>query len=474
MSRVRLGIYQEGGELFYALTTVGRRGVVRLEETGTISLKNREEIGEKVGSREYEIALSLPVSSLSVHNLTFPFGERRKIRQAVAYELEARLPHPLGQYVYKYEVVKREAKSSSLFCLLAPNSLLEESLSLLGEKAEKVSLLMPGSIALALLLGESFPEEDVLLIDRENRYAVGVFLRRGNIAYLKRFYTVIDDGELKKEGKIKELCREITGSIEILKWQGLVEGSLRVFINARESSLDFWREELVNPLFSSIEPIEIAELYALTLSPGTEIGEAPLKKALALNLVGYERKVAFNFLTFPQKSEAMGEGVKKALKWGGVLAFLSLFALSLDSYLGYYYKKLRLQALKKEIESTVRIAAPEVTKLVDPLTQLKNKIAEVKKMAQGISYGVVKVSVTEILKDISQAAPKDAPILINSFHLEGTYLLIKGTAPNYEALDTFRKALVKIPYFRTVDLGSTSLAKEVQAVNFEIKITVLR
>jgi len=147
-----------------------------------------------------------------------------------------------------------------------------------------------------------------------------------------------------------------------------------------------------------------------------------------------------------------------------VVLLLAGVELGLDDY----GDRLRLEALKKEINTEFRKRLPEVKRIVDPVIQLKGKIAEAKKLAAGIGDATGSATVLDLLKEISALAPPD--LLATSLTLDGDAVGIKGEARNFDAVETVKKTFANSKYVKTVAIGSTNMMKQEKGVEFDLKI----
>jgi hypothetical protein len=107
--------------------------------------------------------------------------------------------------------------------------------------------------------------------------------------------------------------------------------------------------------------------------------------------------------------------------------------------------------------------------MVDPVAQLKMKLAEDKK-TYGIDSGSSASSVIGLLKELSSLIPPALDIVITHFHYENNLVLVKGEAKKIDDISAVKNELLKSKYFKAVDVGSTSLGKEGAKVDFDLRI----
>ncbi|MDP2268339.1 MAG: PilN domain-containing protein, partial [Deltaproteobacteria bacterium] len=201
---------------------------------------------------------------------------------------------------------------------------------------------------------------------------------------------------------------------------------------------------------------------------------AIMNQALALAIHRHTRGQGFNFPLQKLESMARRSEFRLALKRGTAVLACAAFLLAMDSYLNYRYARLRLDNLKKEISAVFKGAAPEITRIVNPVQQIKVKIAEARKISAGLGGMEGSATVLDMLKDISALAPPATEFLIAGFNLDDDRLVIKGTVKNFDAVDALKRELAKSKYFTNLQIGATNLVKQGDKVEFDLRMTAQR
>jgi len=137
-----------------------------------------------------------------------------------------------------------------------------------------------------------------------------------------------------------------------------------------------------------------------------------------------------------------------------------------------YGARLRLAALKRDIQTEFRKIYPEATRIVDPVAQLRGKIAESRKISAGLVDATSAVTALDLLREISMLAPPD--LLVTSFNLDGNAVGMKGQARNFDAVESIKKTFANSKYFKTVTIDSTNLMKQGDGVEFDMRIILKR
>ena len=361
-----------------------------------------------------------------------------------------------------------------------------------------------------------------MLLDIGAKDTAAVFIRDGQIVQIRHYdfggdllteaiagdlRVGIEEGErrkrageiLKDKGEITRTCQKFYGdlknTISFLIWQDILPAfPASVLVTGGGALYKPVVEGLSQDLSVPVAWVDI------TASGDIQI-EANLKKtwesavmneALALAVramsalpvptrvlhgIGLERArkdLGFNFKTHEHSTYARYGQFKPDLKWGAVFGALVIFLLGADFILGYHYESRQLQNLKNEIALEFKKIAPETTRIVDPVQQIRTKIAESRRMNLGLGYGNSSATALDMLKDISALVPTSAEYLINSLDFDSGAIVIKGQAKNFDAIETIKKELAKSKLFETITVGATNLAKQGGKVDFDLKITVKR
>ncbi|MBU4581368.1 MAG: PilN domain-containing protein, partial [Proteobacteria bacterium] len=193
-----------------------------------------------------------------------------------------------------------------------------------------------------------------------------------------------------------------------------------------------------------------------------------MDQALALAARPLGKGSGFNFRQRASEARAGYGELRARLKKGSVVALVILLLAGVEFGLDDYGARLRLDAMKKEINAEFRKSLPEVTRVVDPVIQLKGKIAEAKKRAAGMGDATEAATILDILKEISELAPTD--LLVTSLSLDGDAVGIKGETRNFDAVETVKKTFANAKHVKTVTIGSTNLMKQEKGVEFDLKI----
>ncbi len=503
-----LGLDISEGMLKAVLVSRGMRGGYRVELAEQIDVSAAggaaealQQLQAKVDFQQVAVKMSLPPGLVSFHNVKLPFREEKKIRQTIGFELETMLPHGIDDYLLDYNIISL-TDHAEILAGVVPRAVVQERIAFFGDSPPEISVVTLGAVAEAAWLSanRAIPEP-VLLLQVGDRESSAVFLRQGKILQVRR-YTFgeelrrdeesatgpsgtggatnagpVSADRAPEEGLSDQFCHELTNTIEFLKWGGILEEKIsRIFLTGSGALDQALQERLAGFFAVPVEALDLAQTDGLLLAEEMQKSWQPalMNQALAVALYQHKQGQGFNFPLTELAKAARREELGHTLKWGAVIFAVALLLVAVDNYLDYRYARLSLDNLKKEISTVFRTAAPEVTRVVDPVSQFKAKIGETKKISAGIRGMEGSATVLDILKDISALAPPVTEFLITAFNLDEDRLVIKGTAKNFDAVDTLKREFAKSKYLKSVQIGTTSQVKQGDKVEFDLRMTTQR
>ncbi len=469
---------------------------------------------------EKKIISSLPASSFVIKRLSLPFKGSRRIRQVIRYEMEPFLPFPLEETIIDFYIVDERLPDRTLVLAFAINKRVVERhlkiLNLAGIKPEIVDLDSTS------LFNVYFPKKDketIALINLGATQTVINIISEGKLLFTRSILKAGDDitqalaeelgvsfketEGLKREGLdetktkvIKPILDEIKKEIEytlssFLAFYSdkkiekilLTGGSARLpgMVEYFQKSLNietslfnpFFKLPLVKPFYSRLKDLFIPLLKEIS----SNIDSVTLEKTLPLlpPVMGIalrgmaSTRVSLNFI---REEKPLIERLKEArplLKPATILLVSILLLGLLDFYLHLHLKNKRSAKLKKEIRLVFNKTFPEVTNIVDPLSQMKEGL---KKRKEDLALSPRKFSSLTILREISFLTPKDLGITIEDLSIDWDEARIRGktSTPDFSLVDRFKKALEGTDYFTEVKVSDAHLSRRGRSVEFRMTV----
>lgn len=439
----------------------------------------------------------LSLDQVMLRQVNLPFRDDHKIRKTLPFELETVIPLPKSEMASDY--LKQE--EGKLLVAVTAKKTIRELVEIIGSAlATDVAVVDVSLGALAYPMMEKSPaDECALLLDIGARNSEACFYESGEIAQMRLYSfggeTIADaltQGKKIREEQVlsflrsaspaeagedvcqacRNFCREIKSSVEIMTLNGTLKKEIsRVTLTGGAAAFPALIKELES-CFSV--PVDILDLAALDKA---EIGRNIREKyqpqimngalAAALRLLSQRR--GFNFL----KGEFAPRGARfdagSGMRRAAIVALIIIFMGAANLIGGWALQAYRAGAIKKQISLIFKKNYPEAQAMVDPLQQLKSKLAAERK-AFGLSGAGQGAKVVDILKEISALMPAAAGVILTDFSCENGIVTLSGQAQNMDAVSAAKNELVKSRYFQDVDIASSSLTKDGDKVQFGMRI----
>ncbi|HUN54491.1 MAG TPA: pilus assembly protein PilM [Smithella sp.] len=442
--------------------------------------------------------LSLPLTDIMFRQVRLPFHDDNKIRKTLAFELEPLIPVPIEEVVADYLMIPGDGL---LVAALAKNTIrdwIEKVEGILGE----VSIIDTSPTALA-----------ARIIDSRKTAACGMILDIGHDSTTAAFYE--DDAivhvrllafggrhitaslaaelsvnmdraeQLKISGNYPEaalhagdtcrnFCSELKNTIEYMKLTGVLRNEPAQIITTGGGSLFIpLRKELEDYFSCSVEALDLIRSKQLDIEENIRSQFDPpiMNTAIAAAMRMSAGRKSFNFRQGEFAANNASFNFKDQLKWVSWTAGIIIFLAIVNQFLDYGLKTQHLNNIKKQIAHIFKENIPEAKSMIDPVQQLKTKLAENKKTL-GFYEGLPEVTTVDLLKEISGIISPSLNIVITDLNYENSMILIKGEAKTIDEVSAVKNDLLKSRYFKNVTMGSTSLTKDGGKVNFNLRIDV--
>ncbi|MHB8770224.1 MAG: pilus assembly protein PilM [Syntrophales bacterium] len=426
---------------------------------------------------------TLPSAALSFRNVKLPFRENRKIRQTLPFAVEPLIPAPLDEVFIDYTLVG-QTDQTEIFAAVAPRLLVGERTALLAPYVRETAVIDIDAVPLALRLMEKpgFPEA-ALILAVGSQETTAVFTAGGRVVHVRSYpfggETAKEPGAIAPEvaeprgDACDRFLNELRNTQESLLWQGgLAQPPGRIILTGGGSRAAGLAERLAALFTVPVETTNLAESEGIEIDPalGQPWDPAVMDQALAMAARPMAKREGFNFRQRASEARAGYGELRNRLKRAAVAAFVVLVLAGIEIGLGDATDRLRLATLKRDITAEFKKSYPEATRIVDPLSQLRGKIAEARKLSAGMGDAASSPTVLDLLKELAGLAPPG--LLLTSLNLDGDVIGIKGEVRDFDAVDTIKKALANSNRFKAVTVGSTAMTKQGGAVEFDLKITV--
>ena len=440
----------------------------------------------------------LPLADIILRQVSLPFRDENKIRKTLAFELEPLIPLPIDEAVIDYLMLPRDGLLVAALAKKSVREWIEKVERSLGE----VSVIDASPTALA-----------AQIIHNKKSSASGIILDIGHSSTAAAFYedeVVVnvrslafggqhvtyalaedlsvdrDKAELLKigndypesSGKALDACRrfcsELKNTIEYMKINGVLQNEPKQITVTGGGSLFIpLQKELENCFSCPVEVLDFFRSKQLEIEEDIRSQLQPqiMNTAIAAAMRIFAGKKSFNFRQGEFTAKNARLDLKKQLKLAAWIAGIIFLLAVFNQILDYSLKTRQLNNIKKQITLIFKKSFPEAQSMVDPLQQMKTKLAEDKKNF-GFGEGLPEATTADLLKEISGMVSSSLDVVITGLSYENRVILIKGEAKKIDDVTTVKNELLKSRYFKDVTMGSTSLTKDGGKVDFNLRIEV--
>jgi general secretion pathway protein L len=446
---------------------------------------------------------ALPARQLTFRNVRLPFRDDKRIGQTLAFTLEPLIQQPLEEVFIDFSVTAR-AEGAAIFAALAERAQVAQRTELLASHARRTAVIDVESVPLAsLLMQRPGATACCLLLDLGQTGATAVLAGQGRILQVRHFpfggaaaagavAAALGPGtegsppsargtELPPVAQeaLREacgrFCAELGKTVAFLIDQGAIpEPPTRIVLAGGGSRMPGLDGELARRFNVAVERTNLLAAGGFEIPADLRPSWEPeiMDQALALAARPLGRGSGFNFHQRESEARADYGAVRSRLIRGAVAALVVLVLAGVEIGLDDYGARIRLGQIRQEIAAAFKRIDPETTRIVDPVVQLRARIAEAKKFAAGMGDSAAAATVLDLLREISALAPPD--LLVTSLTLDGDAVGLKGEAKNFDAVDSVKKTFSNSKYFKTVTIGSTALMKQGTGVEFDLKVVLKR
>lgn len=424
-------------------------------------------VAEKMVITGATCVVSLPAFLTSFRNLQVPFRNEKKIKQVIHFELEPVMPGSVDDLVVDFKLLEppQEDGESILVTASVERSLLDSFESCLQKNGFDAQAVLPGGSAAAEYIIKSSESTDCLFIDADEGICSLFIIRDRQIVFIRSFGVRENDITLLGldiKRTILSYCEQYDVDYEPSK----VFAAGPLFLNR-----DF-AKELSDKSGLNVELTDFCETTGFLIDDDIKKTWDPTlyDNALALS---YNAMFGLSGLRFSERFFAVGKyfnEYKTQIVNAGILVLLVFVAGLCNMGLSAYATNKKITAARAEMVAVYKAAFPDAKVINNPYAQMKGKIIEARKNAAFQDKSSGNIRVIDMLNDVSKSLSDELDIEFSRFVLGSEDLKISGESATYSNVDTMKKELEKISYFKKVIISSTTNNKTGQGIRFKLKV----
>ncbi len=455
-----------------------------------------------------QVAAALPARQLSTHRLEFPFSDRRRLSQAIPFEIEAETPFQIEQIIVDWNVLAADRQRGIVTAGIARRAQVGEAIGTLRDAGVEPRLLEAEGLVLANLAPVFLLQGTHLIVDIGHEKTTFCALIDGHPALARsvplagramteaiasELSLSLEEAEQQKcEGQalgrggsapspgvtriLDRLAREAVRTLEAAEARhgaGPVAREAQLTLVGGSARLDG-----IENFLSRRTGLETRRLRMPADSPHADLAEgidpvlfAPAL-ALALRLSG-EAVTTMNFRQgefAPRQDFAAFFG--RELR--GTFAYAALFVGLLlgSSLLSIFLENERSDRYHDAAAQIYAAAFPEKnTQPRNPAAALRDELAAAQARAEFLGLYSGDRSALALLAELSNVIPVDLDIRITEVNIDRNVIRLDVDAAGYEAADRLTSVLANTVPFQNAEVaGSIKTDRQTGGVSFNVNI----
>jgi type IV pilus assembly protein PilM len=439
----------------------------------------------------------------SIRQLAFPFGEKRRLQQAVPFEVEDMLPFELEDVVLDWERVGGDRTHARVVAAVAPRSVVSELIAGLHEAGCDPRIIEAEGLALANLTAAFDLPGTRLLVDLGHRKTTFCALADGRPLAARAIGVA---GRALTEAIAQERALDLADAERVKIEEGLIDGVLGAPPPKVDAVLDQIANEIVR-LVAGLEDLTPTPIAELTLCGGTALadridellaertgiptarlglpreeggigivaGGSPVLFAptIALALRGTAR--ATTEINFRQDEFARRVDLSRYRREFGPTAILAAIVLVLGLIsmgTNTYLEARRAGRVETQIAALYAGAFPGQPVPENPVAALRQAVGQANERAEFLGVYRGNLSALDLLTEISRHVPKDLDVAFEELSIDRQVIRIKVVAKTFEAADRLGTELAKAGPFADARIGAIETDKRSGSKKFTVTISL--
>lgn len=427
---------------------------------------------EMTDAADASCMVSIPADQVSYRNIQIPFKDQKKIRQILPFELEALLPFPSDDMICDFHPVKLpDAKDhTDMIAAAAENTVIKSYLDILASfKIEPEIITVSGFPAALMLTRFCNIPENCFFMDIEYARCTVFVIISGQICLIRSFPVN------PNIGRNEAICADVQytlAAFEEIFHPGINFYPDEIYISgygAEDSGFEREAERILGI------PVRRADLIrdtaALIKADPTTYSKtsAQMDAVYALALSEIEGLPVLNFRRGDFAPRRQWAEYKKHIIRNSVLLLLVLVSAFLTLFMDTYSMEKKQKDLNRQIGDVFKSTFPNVTKIVDPLNQMRAALEEEKKKSLFPAESGRTVRSIDIFNEISRQIAPEIDVELAKLFIREDSVEISGETDTHNSVDEIKNRLEKSPTFKEVTIASSVTEKDGR-VRFRLRL----
>ncbi len=435
-----------------------------------------EELSGRIIRRDATCVISLPADWFSFRNIQIPFKDNRKIRQVLPFELEPTLPHPVDELLLDFQNIRLPSHAEGAHVIAAAIEkwrvgAIMAPLIRLRMAPERITV--GGSATAACLARRGAMPENCLLLDIDADHCTIFILISGKICLVRPFPMHPGmDPDQRSKNLVANIRRTLSAFEELFHLDYSPE---EVYITGwGVADLDFENRARA-ALGVPIKAVDLAaETRMVQKVRDPEAGYAPARfdNALSLALAEADGLALLDLRKGPFAPRRRIAEYRSSLIGTGILLLLTVGILLGNFLMEVNAMERRMAEMDGRIREIFQSAFPQITRIVDPLHQMRVALQEAQQSALGPGSGAGDARSIDILNELSRRTPPAIDVILDRMVIGEDSTLISGSTDTFNAVDEIQNGLSGGELFKKVTISSTNKERTGNRIEFKMRISL--
>jgi general secretion pathway protein L len=453
------------------------------------------EVVDRCGAKGARCLVSFAASHFHYRLLHLPFGDQKKVRSVLPYELEDSSSTSDEDFVFDCLLEAAEDGGTDVVAVLVKKETMRTWLDLLLAHGLDPELVTVSGIPAAMLVcrkQQNAPDDAVLLHLSASR-SLFILLQKRTIRAIRILGSGLTSGLYQGGSPLVKPDPAFPSFVASKPDPAFPAAAKRLAIDIANTLLALQapeaqrREPSIG--LSGATPAQLQMRYVLAQELQADIFEpawlpfveidnqnkldgpwppGALDQALALACCLPKDRERLNLRT--GEFARQGGGLSKPLRIGALAVAALLCVVVFYQIFDYQAKKQELAEQTKLIASLYEATLPGANPGPDPLKELQVKVNELRETATIGTGHDPSVSVVKLLADISERIPPSLKVSFERFVYDRKTIRIRGLTDTFNTVDLMKQALEQSPLYSEVSIGSANMSQKEQLVRFELKL----
>ena len=412
--------------------------------------------------------VSLAADRFVLRHLRAPFGEERKLRPVLPFELEPTLAQPADAFVFDYLACDDQRRPEILAAAVEQERLAEVLAGLAALRIDPEMVTVAG-LGAALRLGRAPQAAERLVAADLRPDGATVFLMAKGRLLTVRDLPLEAAGVDGRHLFIERMAHTFRAVSPVADAAFAPQRIVLIGYGPHSAELEpAMAERFQVPVERTDLRCDLGGGLSADASPGWEPGQ--LNGVLGLALSGRGAQRGFNLRQGPFAVKKFWTRHGRSLRRSAALALVVLVLAAVHVAVSMVTMGRQAEQLNAEIVAVFRQTFPETSRIVDPLQQMRSRIEALGDSIRLPGTEAARPRAIDILDALSRGVGANLDVELTRLVVGPDNLVITGHTDTFNAVDEIKTGLSSGGMFKDVTISAANIDKQSGRVRFTLNI----